>query len=141
MKKTFRYDEEGYAVCVIEYKHMQFCGDAVCHPDDEDFKSERVGSFIAEQRADLSMLRYKRDVELRPAIQTLEHLMDSFKRSSKHNKDSYESRMMRKELYRLKNELAAVTNTIANIKLELRAYIHSKEKFYQRIREARNKQS
>lgn len=139
MKKLFNWDA-GHATCTAYYKHKAFIGEANCHLDDADFESERVGLFLAEARADIEILRYMRDVELKPAIDVLNHIVDSFKRSTHYNPDSYEASLIRRQLHRLETELAAVNNEIATLRLNLRAYINSKDKFYQSIRKARSKQ-
>ena len=139
MKKLFSWDA-GHASCTAYYKNKAFIGEANCHPDDADFESERVGLYIAETRADIEILRYMRDAELKPAIDALNHIVDSFKRSTYHKPDSYESSLVRRQLHRLETELAAVNNELTTLRLNLRAYINSKEKFYQSIRKGRNKQ-
>ena len=139
MKKTFSWDA-GHATCTAFYKNRPFIGEANCHPDDADFESERVGLHIAEMRADILVLQYIRSAELKPAVETLSHIQDSFSRSSQYNAKSYEAKCIRRQLRRLQNELTAVNKELANLKLELTVYIRQKEKFYQSIRKARNKQ-
>ena len=136
MKKQFSWDS-GYAECKAIYKNKIFIGSAICHKDDEDFQSERVGLHLAEMRADLAILQYIRNVELKPAIETLLHIQSSFDRSKKYNPKSYESKFMRRQLHQLQNKLDAVNQEIANLKLQIKVYIKQKEKFYQKIRKDR----
>ena len=120
--KTFNF-ENGKAICTIKYKNKKFYGEAQCHPEDKDFESERVGLHIADIRADMSMLRYIRDVELIPTYNALNHLCNSFKNGAKYDENSNEAKLVRKEL--------------AHLQLELTVYIKDKEKFYQHVRKSR----
>jgi hypothetical protein len=43
MKKQFSWNAAGEATCSVAYKEKMFIGTAHCHPEDEDFMSERVG--------------------------------------------------------------------------------------------------
>lgn len=58
MKKytpEFTWDEEtGIAICIItDDKQRTFIGEATCHPDDTDMRSERTGCELAFRRAKL----------------------------------------------------------------------------------------
>ena len=133
--KTFNF-ENGKAICTIKYKNKKFYGEAQCHPEDKDFESERVGLHIADIRADMTMLRYIRDVELIPDYNTLNHLCNSFKNGAKYNENSNESKLVRKQLYTIKKQLCAVRKELAHLQLELTVYIKDKEKFYQHVRKS-----
>lgn len=139
MKKTFSWDA-GTATCTTFYKNRAFTGTAHCHPEDADFESERVGLHIAETRVDILVLQYIRNTELKPAIAALKRIQDAFDHSSKYNAKSYEAKTIRRQLRQLEMELAAVNNELATLRLNLRAYIHAKEKLYQKLRKDRNKQ-
>ena len=67
---------EGSAVCIIKYNGYDFVGRADCHPDDEDFESERVGLTIAESRANIKVLRHIRNCEIKPQLKILKHLFN-----------------------------------------------------------------
>jgi hypothetical protein len=139
MKKTFSFDA-GHSICTAIYKNKVFTGEAHCHPEDADFESERVGLYIAEVRADINILTYIRDCELKPAYNALNHIQSSFKRSSHYNPNSYEAKHIRKQLRVIENQLTVVSNELATLKSTLTAYIKDKDAFYQRIRKGRNKQ-
>ena len=58
----FAFDEKlGYARCLMICNGQAFEGGAKCHPDDMDMISERTGCCIAEARAYIKALRFKRD--------------------------------------------------------------------------------
>ena len=58
----YYYDDvNGVASCTIRYKNLLFTGTSKCHPDDEDFMSEHTGCFIAEVRANIKVLKFRRD--------------------------------------------------------------------------------
>ena len=56
----FEYDD-GVCCCYLKYENITFYGESKCHPEDEDMKSERTGCFIAECRANLQLMRWRRD--------------------------------------------------------------------------------
>lgn len=135
MKKIFIWEPEiKSATCKIYYNKQTFIGTAFCHSADEDFCSEKTGSYIAELRADIKLLQYLRDCEYKPAYKALNHLYSSMKTNKNFNENSYESKRIRRELHRIKNLLAATTNELAELRLTLRVYIKTKDEFYNKIR-------
>ena len=125
-------------LCYIDRDGVKFFGEAYCHPEDEDMKSERTGYFIAETRANISMLRYIRDHEVIPMLKYYKHFYDCVSHSSKFNKDSYEAKMLLKELRKWEKELSDVREEIKHNRDYLREYIDQKEKLYQKIRKGNN---
>ena len=69
-KPEFSWEEEtGVAICVLtDEKGRVFVGEATCHSQDTDMKSERTGCELAFRRAKLQYLRTIRDSELKPAL-------------------------------------------------------------------------
>lgn len=135
MKKIFIWEPEiKSAICKIDYNKHTFIGTAFCHSADEDFCSEKTGSYIAEIRAEIELLRYLRDCEYKPAYQALKHLYASIKTSKNFKENSYENKRIRRELHRIKKQLDAVSNEIAQLRLTLHVYIKNKDEFYQKIR-------
>ena len=65
------YEDTSCARCTIYYNNEEFIGNAFCHPDDEDMCSKLVGQTIAEFRALIEVLKYKRDCETIPALKAL----------------------------------------------------------------------
>lgn len=135
---AFSYDaEENLASCIISYNGMEFVGIAQCHPDDFDFASERTGCTIAELRAHIKMLRYRRDGEITPTLKTFKHMMDCMKTSKKFNPKSYEAKMIRNKINQLEDELHEIKSDIKYFNNNLRTYINGKEEVYQKVRKAR----
>jgi len=124
----------GSAVYIIEYNGYRFIGEATCHPDDLDFESERVGLTIAEARANIKVLRHMRDCEVKPQLKILNHLHNNMKTSKSYNPNSYEAKMLRSQIHAVENELATISNGIADEQKFLKDYINGKDKFYQRLR-------
>lgn len=134
----FAFDEKlGYARCLMIYKGQAFEGGAKCHPDDMDMISERTGCCIAEARAYIKALRFKRDHEIQPKLDVLRHLYNNMQTSKYFNSKSYEAKMLRSQIGAIEKELAAVSQDLAEEKKYLKEYIDKKDKFYQRLR-ARN---
>lgn len=53
------YPDLGIAKVTKQTKYGKFCGEATCHHEDIDSKSEWVGYYIAEHKCDLDSLREK----------------------------------------------------------------------------------
>ena len=130
---TFEY-VDGKSICTIEYKGIKFTGTAYCHPDDADFMSERVGLCIAEARANIKILRFKKNFEITPQLNVLQHLYGNMKRSKYFNVNSYEAKMMRSQIRAIEKELAVANNDLTTEVQYLNEYISSKEKLYKRLR-------
>lgn len=134
----FAFDEKlGYARCLMIYNGQAFEGGAKCHPDDMDMISERTGCCIAEARAYIKALRFKRDHEIQPKLDVLRHVYNNMQTSKYFNSKSYEAKMLRSQIGAIEKELAAVNEDLAEEKKYLKEYIDKKDKFYQRLR-ARN---
>ena len=131
----FAFDEKlGYARCLMIYNGQAFEGGAKCHPDDMDMISERTGCCIAEARAYIKALRFKRDHEIQPKLDALRHLYNNMQTSKYFNSKSYEAKMLRSQIGVIEKELAAVSQDLAEEKKYLKEYIDKKDKFYQRLR-------
>ncbi len=131
----FAFDEKlGYARCLMIYNGQAFEGGAKCHPDDMDMISERTGCCIAEARAYIKALRFKRDYEIQPKLDVLRHLYNNMQTSKYFNPKSYEAKMLRSQIGAIEKELAAVSEDLAEEKKYLKEYIDKKDKFYQRLR-------
>lgn len=131
----FNYDKEsGFAQCLIKYNGVYCDGEARCHPDDMDFESERIGLTIAEARANIKVLRFMRDYEIKPQLKILNHLYSNMKSSTYYNPKSYEAKMLRSQIHAIEKELATINNGIADERKFVKDYIDGKEKFHQRLR-------
>lgn len=133
MNTIFNY-QDGKSTCIIEYKGISFCGEAKCHPQDNDFESEKTGLQIAEIRANIKLLQFRRDTEIKPQIKILKHLLHNIQSSQSHNPKAYESIMIKKQLKSLNMDLNEINGVIHDEKRYLKDYIDNKDKFYNKIR-------
>lgn len=132
-KSSYNYIN-GSAIYVIKYNNQEFEGKAVCHPEDRDFESARVGLTIAEARANIKVLRYIRECELKPQLKVLNHLLSNMKTSKYYNPISYEATMLRSQIRAIEKELAAINNEIADEQKFIKDYVSGKDKLYKRLR-------
>ena len=135
--KNIKYlfdDVNGEAYCTIKYKNIVFTGEAKCHPDDDDFMSDKTGCFIAEVRANIKVLKYRRNNELVPILRAFEHVQSNMDTSTKYAPKSYEAKMIHRQIKALKRQIAEVDAAIADEEAYLKKYIDDKEKLYQRLR-------
>lgn len=128
MKNMVSFDyEDGITMCTIKDKDKQYRGLAICHPDDKEFESERVGCAIAEQRAIIAALTSIRDNEIKPQYKVIKHLYTNISSSKKHDAKNYESKMLKRAFYMLKKELEEIEQTIKGMKTNLRVYIKARD--------------
>ena len=127
------YEDTGTAICGINGGEGNiFRGTAHCCPSDEEFKSERIGCYIAETRALINMYNYKLYYEAIPAYKALKHLKNSFEQSYRYNPDSYEARVMRKEYYGAEDEVNMYRTLIKATKKELALYFEERNKYQEK---------
>ena len=135
----YKWDaEKQIAFCSIFDTQFQktFVGIAKCHPDDEDMASEKTGMYIAGLRAIISILKYEKK-EIKKEIKTLYKFHYTINRSKQYNKESYENRMLHRNIKRLEEEVELIEEEIKEINKKIINYIEEKEKFYQVIRRKR----
>lgn len=132
-ESKYTYDH-GDSLFVIYYNGHSFDGTAICHDEDKDFESERVGLTIAEARANIKVLRHMRDCEVKPQLKILNHLLSNMKTSKSYNPISYEAKMLRSQIRAIEKELATINNAIADEQKFIKDYIDGKDKMYKRLR-------
>ena len=136
-KITYKWDEStGTAVCSILYNDTEYVGVAQCHPDDDDFKSELIGSELAYLRACLKVLQgTKREkwVELK-AYKSLE---GSLVPSPRFNPDSFEAKMLTQKIDTAKEDIDIIKECIEDLRNKIYTKIEASEKFYQGVRKNR----
>lgn len=138
MKYSFDWNPEaGEAICVLTHKGKRFIGQAQCHDQDKDFMSERTGCFIAEMRANIKYLQYKKNA-LVQEIKTLEHMAGIINNNPKCQGKSYEKILLQREIRNKNNILFAIKEELAEEQEYLKYYIDNKDKLYNRIREKEN---
>lgn len=136
----FTWDEEtGIASCIVEGNKYIAVGNASCHPDDADMKSEKTGCEIAYRRAVIDGLRTYRDCELKPALAALKQLYYSMNKSKRFNEKSYENIMLQRQIRQKEFDLSTVNDMINNKQESLRTLIREKDEFYKQIRKNRQK--
>ena len=141
MKETRKYEynpEERIARVYTTYNGITFVSEATCHEQDLDFQSERTGLQIADIRANIRLLQYKRDTEIRPVIKALKHLIHNIQSGNQHNPKAYESIMLRNQLKSYEKDLEEINRVIQDEKKYLKEYIDSKDKLYIKLRSKDN---
>ena len=148
LTSPYQYDwseDLGIMHCIIPYKTtngiwIEGDGSACCHPDDECFKSQLTGGIIAEYRAEIDVLRQLRDMQVKPGIAALEHLLSTMQQSPKYNDNSYEARRIKRELKNYYLDLRDIANLIQDLQHSLSEYIKGKDEIHSRlIKSAKNK--
>lgn len=134
-KSKISYENEK-TICNIEYSGKTFSGIAICHPNDLDMQNRYTGAYIAETRAIITLAKYIKENEIKPAINTIKKLLNSMEQSNKYERNSIER--VRKELKSYQKDLISFNKIIKINKQDLYLYIKEKEKLYQKIRKSKN---
>lgn len=127
-------ENTGTAFATIFYKNYTFTGEARCHPDDKDMMSKLTGQTIAEYRATLKYLKFVRDCELQPQLQSLKQLYYSMNHSKYFNPKSYEAKMLYRQINHLTEDLKEIKYLIDLTKKALATYINIKERDHTQLR-------
>ena len=135
----FSWDEEtGLASCILTDGKNYYTGLAQCHPDDADMMNEKTGCEIAFRRAKMNALRGYRD-ELKNKLSVLNQLYYSMNKSTKFNPNSYENKMLQRQISMINFDLTTTNEIIADEYQSLREYLSQKDGFYNKIRSNRKK--
>ena len=127
-------NELNTAVFTIQYGGATFVGQARCHPEDLDYCNERTGLTIAEARANIKLMKFKRRFEIQPKIDVLKHLLANMESSTKYAEKSYEAKSVRSQLRAQEELYNQLTQDIADEEKYLKEYIDKKDSFYKRLR-------
>ena len=103
-------------------------GEARCHPDDKQYQSMLTGSFLAEIRAKIDILRKKRDFDLKPGLLALEHLKSTMTLSKHFNPKSYEIKRLYKEIKNKQDEINEVNTVIKELKQIIITYLDEQDR-------------
>lgn len=133
----FMHNTSGETTCDMYYDGKWFTGHAKCLPEDMDMWSERTGSTLAEIKANIKRLRYIRSKK-REELKPLTLFETRLKCCKNYNKDNFEARRLRKEIWLYKEEIQEITNAINDEEAYLKRYIAEKDNLYTRIRAKRS---
>ena len=93
----FRIIDNYNTFCTLTIGDKKYCGHAECHADDIPIFSQRLGERLAYDRASIDYLRDERD-KINEQIKSLKHLLSIYNQSQKTNKESYEYKMLQKQI-------------------------------------------
>lgn len=101
----------------------------MCHPDDWDSMNWRTGLTIAEARANIKVLKFKRNTEVKPALKALKDLWNCSNIKSRDKNTALKTRI--KEL---EETLTVVNNDIAGEEQFIKDYLKEKDEFSRKIK-------
>lgn len=138
-KPIFTYDEESrISSCILTDGEKIFTGIATCHPQDQDMQNEKTGCEIAFRRAKINALRSYRD-ELKTKLSALNQLYYAINQSKQFNENSYENKMLQRQIRMTKFDLDTIKEMIVSEQQSLQTYFKEKGDFYKKIRANRAK--
>lgn len=134
-------DERTMHCCIYDAKGRVAYGSAICHEEDADMMSEKTGAEIAFRRAKIQQLCIERDQDLKPRLAALNQLYYSMQHSSNFNPNSYENRMLQRQIRLINFDLTTIKEKLAYERENLKDLINEKDKFYQQVRKHRQGQN
>ena len=128
----FKY-KDGHATCETrDSLGRVFKGEAWCAEEDKQFESQIMGGTIAEMRARIEAARTYRD-DLKIKLSALKQYYYSIKQSKRFNPDSYEVKMLHRQMNILKSDLEIAVHQLAVLKLDLYEYIRDKDELHKKF--------
>lgn len=91
---------------------------------------------MAFRRAQIELYKFYRN-KIKSRLEVLVQLYSSISTSKHFNEMSYESRRIRKEIYRYTSYLKDIKNLLKEEQKDLRLYIQKKDLLYQKLRAKR----
>ncbi len=142
LKKAFYdFDEKtGKATFLYRYKGYEFWGEADCHEDDYDMKSELVGLQLAENRAYLDFLKVRRR-ELQTRYETLQGVYNYLSDDKEFDITSSYGKKLAKEIEDTSYKLQNCRDGIKALPKMIQDGIDRREDLYQKIRERRKNEN
>jgi len=138
-KVDFYWDEErGMCRCTLTDNGVKYNGFAFCHPTDMDMKSQKTGEEIAYNRALISALKAKKK-ELKLELRGLLGYYYAIQHNPQFNPKSYEAKMLYRQIRMRQDDIESVDEGIGGLELYIKSYIKEKDKFYESIRQMRQK--
>lgn len=142
MLPKYSYNPEtGITTCILNDGVNTIIGKAKCHPDDMDFGNHLVGETIATIRAEIKYFKLVIRTELRPKLNILKEIYSTYNSSEKYDLKSLEAKQVYKKMKRCEDSITLLHQMIAERKLELTAYITSKDIFYKTLRKSQEGQN
>ena len=136
--ENFFWDtDQRVCTCILTAHGTEFCGTAICHPNDEDMKSTRTGEIIAFNRAYIKYIQYMRNTQINPMLKVLTDLYKNMASSHRFNPKSFEAIQLYKEIKGYEESKRVINQLIKDTREYLKTYIDEKDKFYQRMRKSK----
>lgn len=133
------WDEEaGIATCILMDKQGNtYFGQAICHPEDKDMKSEHTGLEIAYRRASIKYLSHIKNDEIKPELKVLKQFYNSINSNKDFDENHYIVKRLLKRIQSTQEELNDFNSLIVNERKGIQNLIKEKDKFYNQIRKLR----
>ena len=129
----FRIIDNYNTFCTLTIGDKKYCGHAECHADDISIFSKRLGERLAYDRASIDYLRDERD-KINEQIKSLKHLLSIYNQSQKTNKESYEYKMLQKQINTYIRDSKELSRAIKEIKEEDIKYVTERAQLLKRTK-------
>ena len=129
----FRIIDNYNTFCRLTIGNKKYCGHAECHADDVPIFSQRLGERLAYDRASIDYLRDERD-KINEQIKSLKHLLSIYNQSQKTNKESYEYKMLQKQINTYIRDSKELSRAIKEIKEEDIKYVTERAQLLKRTK-------
>lgn len=129
----FRMIDDYNTFCTLTIGDKKYCGHAECHANDIPIFSQRLGEKLAYDRASMDYLRDERN-KINEQIKSLKHLLSIYNQSQKTNKESYEYKMLQKQINTYIRDSKELSKVIKEIKEEDIKYVTERAQLLKRTK-------
>ena len=129
----FRIIDNYNTFCTLTIGDKKYCGHAECHADDIPIFSKGLRDRLAYDRASIDYLRDERD-KINEQIKSLKHLLSIYNQSQKTNKESYEYKMLQKQINTYIRDSKELSRAIKEIKEEDIKYVTERAQLLKRTK-------
>lgn len=113
-------------------------GEAKVAESDKEFANEYTGMTIAEARMSIDYAKQHIEMDLKPQLFILNHLLGTMRLSPRFNNESYEAKRIYAERQNILDDIEEFKTFIASTKDWIKEYIEGKDYFYRQV-EKQNK--
>ena len=134
--KNYKVDNVYYSEYFDKETNRTYIGKTICHEEDKDFESDKIGYTISTNRA---IEKYYKGLK-KKLIQenhTLTTLLNTYKSTPDYDETNRFIRILRKKIYNNNEDIKLLKEAIKDINTSTKRYIDDKDNYHKQLRKLR----
>ena len=134
--KNYKVDNVYYSEYFDKETNRTYTGKAICHEEDKDFESDKIGYTISTNRA---IEKYYKGLK-KKVIQenhTLMTLLNTYKSTPDYDENNRFIKILRKKIYNNNEDIKLLKEAINDINNSTKRYIKDKDNYHAQLRKLR----